>query len=87
VPVYALTPVVETRRRLTLYSGVHPYNLRESSDDRDVVLQAAEDELLRRGAVKPGDLVVITIGELVGKAGQTNTMKIIRVGDSRRKDA
>jgi pyruvate kinase len=87
VPVYALTPVVETRRRLTLFSGVHPYNLRESSPDRDVMLRAAEDELLRRGAVQPGDLVVLTIGELVGKAGQTNTMKIIRVGDSRRNDA
>jgi pyruvate kinase len=87
VPVYALTPVVETRRRLTLFSGVHPYNLRENSPDRDVMLRAAEDELLRRGAVQPGDLVVLTIGELVGKAGHTNTMKIIRVGDSRRNDA
>jgi pyruvate kinase len=87
VPVYALTPVVETRRRLTLFSGVHPYNLRESSEDRDVVLRAAEEELLRRGAVQPGDLVVLTIGESVGKVGQTNTMKIIRVGDSRRNDA
>ncbi len=87
VPVYALTPVVETRRRLTLFSGVHPYNLRETSNDRDVMLRAAEDELLRRGAVQPGDLVVLTIGELVGKTGQTNTMKIIRVGDSRRSDA
>jgi pyruvate kinase len=66
---------------------VHPYNFRESSVDRDVVLRAAEDELLRRGAVQPGDLVVLTIGELVGKAGQTNTMKIVRVGDSRRNDA
>ena len=87
VPVYALTPVVETRRRLTLFSGVHPYNLRENSPDRDVMLRAAEEELLRRGAVQLGDLVVLTIGELVGKAGQTNTMKIIRVGDSRRNDA
>ncbi len=25
VPIYALTPVVETRRRLTLFRGVHPY--------------------------------------------------------------
>jgi pyruvate kinase len=51
------------------------------------MLQAAEAELLRRGAVQRGDLVVLTIGESVGKAGQTNTMKIIRVGDSRQNDA
>ena len=86
VPVYALTPVVETRRRLTLFSGVHPYNLRENSEDRDVMLRAAEEELLRRGAVQSGDLVVLTIGASIGKSGQTNMMKIIRVGDSRRND-
>ncbi|MET0218626.1 MAG: pyruvate kinase [Burkholderiales bacterium] len=86
VPIYALTPVVETRRRLTMFSGVHPYNLRESSDDRDVVLHAAEQELLRRGAVHPGDLVVLTIGELVGKSGQTNTLKIIRVGEKHKSE-
>jgi pyruvate kinase len=83
VPIYALTPVVETRRRLTLFAGVHPYNFRESSQDRRVVLQAAEDELVRRGAVVAGDLVVLTIGEQVGQSGHTNTMKIIKVGEMR----
>jgi pyruvate kinase len=31
--------------------------------------------------VEKGDLLVITIGEPIGKSGGTNTMKIIRVGE------
>jgi pyruvate kinase len=30
--------------------------------------------------VKEGDLIVLTIGEPIGKAGGTNTMKIVKVG-------
>jgi pyruvate kinase len=33
--------------------------------------------------VAPGDLIVITIGEPLGKSGGTNTMKIVRVGENR----
>ncbi|MCC6160873.1 MAG: pyruvate kinase, partial [Nitrosomonas sp.] len=29
-----------------------------------------------------GDLIIMTIGEPVGKAGGTNTMKIIKVGST-----
>jgi pyruvate kinase len=31
--------------------------------------------------VKPGNIIVITFGEPIGKAGGTNTMKIVRVGE------
>jgi pyruvate kinase len=33
--------------------------------------------------VRDGDLVVLTIGEPMGKPGGTNTMKIVRVGEHR----
>ena len=32
------------------------------------------------GVVKAGDHIVLTIGEPIGKAGGTNTMKIVKVG-------
>lgn len=80
VPIYALTPEKETRRKLTLYRGVYPFRFDQTSNDRDVILQAAEDELRRRGAAQDGDLILLTIGEPIGKAGGTNTMKIVRVG-------
>ena len=41
----------------------------------------AEDQLLKLGAVKKGDLILLTIGEPIGKPGGTNTMKIIRIGE------
>jgi pyruvate kinase len=33
--------------------------------------------------VAKGDLIVLTIGEPIGKAGGTNTMKIVKTGDHR----
>jgi len=41
----------------------------------------AIEELLRRGAVRDGDLVIITKGDLTGVMGGTNAMKIVRVGE------
>jgi len=81
VPIYALTPLVSTRRKVTLYRGVYPVNFTLPSDDPVEVLQEAVDELRRRSAVRDGDIVVLTIGEPLSKPGGTNTMKIVRVGD------
>jgi pyruvate kinase len=33
--------------------------------------------------VKPGDFIVLTIGEPIGKSGGTNTLKIVKVGEQR----
>jgi pyruvate kinase len=49
--------------------------------DRDRLLEAAEALLLAEGVVAKGDLIVITIGEPIGKSGGTNTLKIVRVGE------
>jgi pyruvate kinase len=81
-PIYALTPEVAAQRKMALYRNVRPLFL-DQADDRDAVLQAAEDLLVARGQVQRGDLIVLTIGEPMGKSGGTNTMKIVRVGDSR----
>ncbi len=81
VPIYAMTPHVGTRRKVTLYRGVYPVNFVIHGNDPAVVLHEAIDELRRRGAVRDEDLVVLTIGEPLSKPGGTNTMKIIRVSD------
>ena len=49
--------------------------------DREELLAEAESVLLRSGVVEKGDLIVLTIGEPIGKAGGTNTMKIVKVGE------
>ena len=84
VPIFALTPTKATLSKVTLFSGVHPIAFDPSSKDSSVALCGAEDELVRLGLVADGDLMVMTIGEAVGKAGHTNTMKIVRVGDHRK---
>lgn len=84
VPIYALTPEVETRRKVTLFRGVYPISFKMTSRDPEVLLAEAEDELRRRGAVRDGDLIILTIGEPIGKAGGTNTMKIVKVGEHRK---
>ncbi len=81
-PIYALTPKVDSQRKMALYRNVRPLFL-EQSADRDAVLRAAEDLLVAKGQVKDGDLIVLTIGEPMGKSGGTNTMKIVRVGEHR----
>ena len=46
-------------------------------------MDAAEEELLNRGAVVEGDLILLTMGEPIGKQGSTNTLKIIKIGEHR----
>jgi pyruvate kinase len=82
VPIYALSSVVETRRRVTLFRGVYPIKFKGARNP-ERSLYMAEDELLKRGAVNHGDYIILTIGEPYGKAGGTNTMKIVKVGEHR----
>ncbi len=80
VPIYALTPQLEARGRVTLYRNVYPIEFVPVSKERDDVLREAIQELVLRGLVVEGDSVLLTIGELVGEVGGTNTLKIVRVG-------
>ncbi len=81
VPIYALTPEITTRYKTSLYRGVYPIMMEQHGRDRDEILLEAEQLLINAGAVEPGDLIVLTIGEPIGSSGGTNTLKIVRVGD------
>ena len=83
VPVYAMSSVIETRRRVTVFRGVYPVKY-TGARNPEKALHMAEDELLKRGAVQSGDYIVLTIGEPFGKAGGTNPMKIVKVGEHRK---
>ena len=84
VPIYALTSQTWTRYRCSLFRDVYPLMVKYVGHDREELLREAENVLVSSGVVKDGDLIVLTIGEPIGKAGGTNTMKIVRVGDHRR---
>ncbi|MCY0387504.1 pyruvate kinase [Robbsia sp. Bb-Pol-6] len=80
VPIYALTPRLRTQRAMAMYRNVTPLAA-EDGNDRDAMLAAALDELVRRGYAAEGDQVVLTVGEPMGQAGGTNALKIVRVGE------
>ncbi|MGH3850478.1 MAG: pyruvate kinase alpha/beta domain-containing protein, partial [Pseudonocardiaceae bacterium] len=62
---------------------VYPIPFEQRLTDPEKLLDDAEDELRRHKAVKDGDHIIMTIGEPLGKAGGTNTMKIVKVGEHR----
>src|SRR6267143_552681 len=81
VPIYALTSQTTTRYRCALFRDTYPLMVKYVGHDREELLFEAENVLVKNGVVQKGDLIVLTIGEPIGKAGGTNTMKIVRVGE------
>ncbi len=81
VPIYALTSQTSTRYRCALFRDVYPLIVKYVGHDREELLSEAEKVLVEHGVVKSGDLIVLTIGEPIGQAGGTNTLKIVRVGE------
>jgi pyruvate kinase len=79
-PIYALTPIVTTQRKVSLYRNVRAYHLLQTGDS-SAVLKQAEDLMVAKGIVKKGDMIVVTWGEPMGQVGGTNALKIVRVGE------
>lgn len=79
-PIYALTRIERTSRKMTLFRGVYPVPFDPVSRDHAKVNMDAVQLLIDRGCVDEGDLVIITKGDLQGVHGGTNAMKIATVG-------
>lgn len=80
IPIYALTRHEKTCRKVTLYRGVYPISFHSTTSDHAVLNREIIDEFLKRDLAKPGDLVILTKGDLTGVRGGTNALKIARVG-------
>jgi pyruvate kinase len=81
LPIYAMSSVDSTLGKVTMYRGVEPIKFTTRSTVHAEVNADALEILKQRGAVEDGDIVIISKGDLHGKQGGTNAMKIIRVGD------
>jgi pyruvate kinase len=78
-PIIALTPSVETARRLSLAWGLHCVLTDDAHDLDDVVERAAliaESE----GFAKAGERIVVTAGVPLGTPGATNLLRVAFVG-------
>lgn len=80
IPIYALSRIEKTLRRVTLYKGVFPAKIEMMGRTHPEVNKETIDVLLACGVVNENDLVIITKGDLVGVDGGTNALKIVRVG-------
>ena len=79
IPIFAFTRHERTQRRVALYRGVYPIPFDIVHTEPAMLYRAISKELLDRGHVKLGDELILTLGELSGVSGGTNTMKLLAV--------
>jgi pyruvate kinase len=78
-PIVAITPLLETARRLSLVWGLHCVHTEDARDLDDVVDRAARIAWTE-GFAKPGERIVITAGVPLGTPGATNLLRVAFVG-------
>lgn len=80
-PVVAITPNVNTGRKLALVWGVHCV-IAEDAHDQDDMIDRAASISFRDGFAKAGQRVIIVAGVPLGTPGTTNMVRIASVGPS-----
>lgn len=78
--VIGATPFPAVARQLSLVWGVQPLVVPESLGT-DELLSVSVNTAFAKGLVQSGDVVVVTAGVPVGKAGTTNMIKVQVVGN------
>jgi pyruvate kinase len=80
VPIYALSPLADARRRMLLLCDVQPVAFSHEGLSSVATTRAAVQQLFAQGRLSEGDRVVLTHGDHVGQGGGTNTLKLLSVG-------
>lgn len=75
VPVYALTPLAETFRKLSLVWGVQPV-LFDMFDNTDIMIQHAGMKMIESGKISDGDTVIYVAGAATSTPGGVDMLKI-----------
>jgi pyruvate kinase len=79
MPILALTPIVNTARRLTLTWGIHSLIVPDAKSLDDMMSHAGE-LAFSEGFAKPGERILITAGVPIGAPGTTNMLRIATIG-------
>lgn len=82
IPILAFTRNASTMRKVRLYRDVYPIYFDITHTDPLEANREIIAVLLKRKLVSKGDIVLITKGDLKGRGGGTNNLKIIRVGET-----
>jgi pyruvate kinase len=78
-PIVALSPNIQTGRRLSLVWGVHCV-ITEDAHDQDDMVERASRIAFKEGFAKAGQRVIIVAGVPLGTPGATNMLRIAYVG-------
>ncbi len=79
VPIVALSPVLETTRRLSLVWGLHCVMTEDAHDQEDMVNRAC-NIVNEQEFGKPGDRIIIIAGVPFGTPGSTNMLRVAYIG-------
>jgi pyruvate kinase len=80
VPIFALSPLASSRRRMALYRNVYPVAHDPEGNSMEEAIRQGLKLLWKHGAIVTGDRVILTMGESLGNQGGTNTMRLIKLG-------
>ncbi len=81
MPIFALTRLARTQRKMALYRGVEAIHFDPTTLDVNDVNRLAIEEIKKFITLNDGDLVLLTKGAHMGKLGGTNSLQILAVGD------
>ena len=81
IQVLAFTPEAIVRSQLSMTWGIETF-LTSFVEHTDEMVRQVDEQLLKIGRVKEGDLVVIIAGSPPGIPGSTNALRIHRMGDA-----
>ncbi|WP_454781671.1 pyruvate kinase [Legionella sp. WA2022007384] len=79
VPIIAVSANKRTIGRLCLAHNVFPVFMNYHQFDAETLNQQVLEELIKSGHLEPKSFVLLTRGRMIGTAGGTNSMEIIRV--------
>ena len=79
VPIIALSPIIQTARRLSICWGLHCVVTHDATDLDDMVNRACRI-VVSEGFGRPGDRIIISAGVPLGTPGATNMLRIAYIG-------
>jgi len=78
-PIFAVTHSRETSRKLNMVWGVKPLFEIPKIKNPEKLIEKFRSLAVKTGCFNKGDMVIVTMGSLVGKEGTTNMIRVIEI--------